>query len=132
MPQVPKLGLLSEAGREVGRRMNDGAQAGLQAADRDARLQVDVADDLTQRMQHAALQVTRDIKRGRIQAAAHAAGQVAMLARQMEIRLLGAVERVAGAKQVANAIAGAGPEPESNKAAVRREQQRARRARVTG
>lgn len=131
MPRSPKLNADTAALRKLGHALAARASKGLHLADRDAMLQADAAGEMNYRLRQASVRVMRHIQRGNITEAAHAAGQMTMLARQIEIRLLTAVERRAGAAQVAEAVADVAPEPESPRLLVKREQQRARRARAT-
>lgn len=125
-----KKGAIVEAAR-AGRALSEGkAQAGLRAVGADVDLQLDIAAELTHRLRRASLIVLQELQKGHLTDAAAFAGQVAMLGRQVEIRLLGAVERRAGATAVLQAVGDALPEPESPRVVSQRANQQARRRRA--
>lgn len=111
-----------------GDRMLRAAEAGLDQVDRAVAMHAEVADELTNRLRRAAMRVMQLVSRNRLAEAALAAGQVSMLSRQIEIRLLSAVERAAGASDVAQAVVAASPAARSPAYQVRARKRRARPA----
>jgi len=63
------------------------------------------------RVRRATSMLLAELDRGRLVDAAHVAGQIAMLSRMVEIRLLSAIERRAGARTMTEAAAAAFSEP---------------------
>jgi hypothetical protein len=63
------------------------------------------------RMRRATSMLLAELDRGRLVDAAHVAGQIAMLSRMVEIRLLSAIERRAGARTMTEAAAAVFSEP---------------------
>lgn len=98
-------------GRNPGASMAEAARAALDDAERAWELQVDAADDMTHRLRAVSAKLVRQIGRQRLPEAAHTAGQVLMLARLIEARLLSAVDQRAGAHRIAKPVLDMAPAP---------------------